>query len=185
MKNQQSKKANSKLKTKNYKLFLIGFMGCGKTTFGKKLANKLKLEFIDMDDIIENTYGKSIAMIFENEGEGAFRKKESHILNKIILKNNFVVATGGGTPCFYDNIEIMKKAGMVIYLKMSPKSLADRLYKQKDKRPIIKDCDNKDLVNFITEKLKKREEYYEQADLIVKGESIKTDEVIKMIKKII
>ncbi|MFA6922842.1 MAG: shikimate kinase [Bacteroidales bacterium] len=178
-----TERKNSKLKIENYKLFLIGFMGCGKTTFGKKLANKLKLEFIDLDDIIESTYGKSIAMIFESEGEGAFRKKESHVLNKIILKKKFVVATGGGTPCFYDNMEIMKKAGKVIYLKMSPKSLAARLYKGKDKRPLIKDCNDKDLVDFISEKLRTRERHYEQADIIVKGESIKTDEVIKMIKK--
>ena len=94
------------------RIFLIGFMGCGKSTFGKKLANKLGYEFIDLDALIEATYNKSINEIFEFEGENEFRIKESKVLKTIISKQNIVVATGGGTPCYSSNLDVMISNGL-------------------------------------------------------------------------
>src|SRR5688500_7831796 len=109
------------------KIFLLGYMGCGKSSAGKKLANKLGFEFIDLDEMIEKQYQKSVSEIFETEGENKFREYEHNCLKGLLDKENIVISLGGGTPCYYNNMELINTHGTSIYLKMSTEVLASRL----------------------------------------------------------
>jgi len=155
------------------RIFLIGYMGVGKTTAGRELAKCMNLDFIDLDLFIQNRYNKAISCIFEEEGESGFRIIENKVLREIAEFENVVIATGGGAPCFYDNMEIMNNAGLTIYLKATPELLAERLNDCKEKRPLIKDKDEKELLSFVTESLEKRNPYYMQAQII-----LETDELV-------
>ena len=112
-------------------IFLIGFMGCGKTTLGRKLASRLEYDFIDLDHVLEAEVGMSIAEYFSSFGEDAFRKLESEVLKKMDYPEHAVVSTGGGLPCFFDHMEWMNAHGKTVYIKLSPKTLADRLEHEK------------------------------------------------------
>ncbi|HEY0056458.1 MAG TPA: shikimate kinase [Pedobacter sp.] len=151
------------------KIFLVGFMGCGKTTLGKRLASKLNYQFIDMDKVIEVETQLSINDYFSKFGEDAFREIESTILKNTIFPENAVVATGGGAPCFFDNIEWMNANGTTVYLSLSPKSLAKRLVSATEQRPILKNLKPDELEQFIAERLQLREPFYKQAKIIIKG----------------
>lgn len=154
------------------KVFLIGFMGSGKTTIGKKLANYLKCEFIDLDKLIESKAGMSIVDYFELHGEDAFRDLERTILQKTEFPENVIVATGGGAPCFGDNIEWMNKNGLVAYLSLSPKALASRLEHSKTDRPLIRHLKGDELIDFISSKLQEREVFYKQAKYVVSASDL-------------
>ena len=154
------------------KVFLIGFMGSGKTTIGKKLANYLKYEFIDLDKLIESRAGMSIVNYFELHGEGAFRELERDILQKTQFPENVIIATGGGAPCFGDNMEWMNKNGLVAYLSLSPKALASRLEHSKTDRPLIRHLKGDELIDFISSKLQEREEFYNQAKYVVSASDL-------------
>ena len=147
-------------------------MGSGKTTAGKKLAKILKYSFADLDDHIEKRSGRRIADIFAIEGEEQFRKYERLYLEKLCKLNDHVIATGGGTPCFGKNLELMKNSGKVIYLKLPATALAKRLSQSDNTRPLLKNTGNKSLENFIEEHLAQREKYYEQADIVANGVSL-------------
>jgi shikimate kinase len=151
------------------KIFLIGFMGCGKTTLGKRLALKLGYQFVDMDKVIEAETQLSISEYFSKFGEDAFRETESRTLKNTILPENVVIATGGGAPCFFDNIEWMNANGTTVYLSLSPKSLAKRLASATEQRPILKDLKRDELEQFIAERLRLREPFYKQAKISIKG----------------
>ena len=121
------------------KLFIIGYMGCGKSTIGKKIAHQLSLPFYDLDKEIEQKIQYSIFDFFEKFGEAEFRKVEKDTLQMFLrTSEDCVIATGGGTPCFFDNMENMLKNGVCVYIKKSPKLLANRLIQAKQKRPLIK-----------------------------------------------
>jgi shikimate kinase len=168
--------------TKSEKIFLIGFMGSGKSTLGKKLANKLNKSFFDLDEEIEKHEGKTVAAIFEQHSEVYFRKLEKEQLNKITAENNdFVMALGGGTPCFYDNMDFINKNGQSIYLKYNSGVLLSRLINAKSERPLIKDKTENQLTNFIEEKLAQREKYYAKSKVIVEGIDLNLDELIKLL----
>src|ERR1700754_756988 len=154
------------------KYFLVGFMGCGKTTWSRKLAAKLGYEFIDLDHVLEAKAGMSIAEYFSSFGEDAFRKLESDVLKQTEYPENVVVSTGGGLPCFFDNMQWMNANGKTLYIQLSPKTLAERLEKGKAKRPLLQDKHGDDLINFIAAKLAEREGFYEQATYIVDGISL-------------
>jgi len=154
------------------KVFLIGFMGSGKTTIGKKLANYLKYEFIDLDKLIESKAGMSIVNYFELHGEGAFRELERDILQKSEFPENVIIATGGGAPCFGDNMEWMNKNGLVAYLSLSPKALASRLEHSKTDRPLIRHLKGDELIDFISSKLQEREVFYNQAKYVVSASDL-------------
>lgn len=166
------------------KIFLIGYMGSGKSTAGKKLASKLGFEFIDLDKFIESECGETINEIFANKGENEFRALEHNALKKLITKSNLVIACGGGTPCYYGNMELMNNNGTTIYLKMSAESLASRLVNAKDKRPLIENKNEAELKDYITEHLEKREDIYHQAQYIVKGKSLDIDELVDFVSAI-
>jgi shikimate kinase len=152
-------------------IFLIGFMGCGKTTLGRKLASRLGYAFMDLDDIFEAKAGMTIAEYFSAFGEDAFRKLESEVLKQTEYPENAVVATGGGLPCFFDNMDWMNAHGKTLYIKLSPKTLAGRLENEKDQRPVLRDH-GKDLVAFIAGKLAERDKFYEQASIVADGLSL-------------
>lgn len=166
------------------KIFLTGYMGSGKSTAGKKLAAKLGFEFIDLDKFIEEECGQTISEIFSEKGENEFRALEHNALKKLINKNNIVVACGGGTPCYYGNMELMNNNGITIYLKMSSEALASRLIKAKDKRPLIEGKTEEELKNYINEHLEKREDIYHQAQYIVKGKNLDVDELVDFVSAI-
>jgi len=153
-------------------IFLIGFMGCGKTSLGRKLAAKLHYRFIDLDHIFEAQVGMTIAGYFSKFGEDAFRKLESEVLKQTKYPENAVVATGGGLPCFFDNMDWMNAHGKTVYIKLSPKTLANRLENERDKRPVLREHHGDDLVEFIAGKLTERDKFYTQAAVIADGLSL-------------
>ncbi len=149
------------------RVYLVGFMASGKTTLGKKLANRLKYEFVDLDEKIEEEAGRSISDIFNIEGEATFRQLEANTLRKTIDLSKSVIATGGGTPCYHDNMTWIKENGKSIYLFLSPDRLLGRLRTQKAHRPMIADLEDEELKEFIQQLLEKREPIYQTAHFIV------------------
>lgn len=147
-------------------IFLIGFMGAGKTTFGKKLATKLSLQFIDLDEAVCTANGyTSVTNLIESKGFNFFRETESETLRGLDLDDK-IISTGGGTPCFFDTMQWMLQHGKVVYLQVDSKSLFNRL-KQSDRneRPLLRGLDDKSLQGFIDDKLSERLPYYEQAHI--------------------
>jgi shikimate kinase len=151
------------------KIFLIGFMGCGKTTLGKKLAKKQEFELVDLDHAIERTTGSTVANYFSAHGEEAFRKLESDTLKNYPYAENCIIATGGGTPCFFDNMEWMNANGITVYIELSAVSLAKRLEKGMAKRPLLSGLSPKGVVEFIENKLIERAPFYQQAKVTLSG----------------
>jgi len=158
-------------------IFLIGFMGCGKTTLGRKLASRLGYEFMDLDHILEAQVGMSIAEYFSSFGEDAFRRLESEVLKQTKYPENTVVSTGGGLPCFFDNMDWMNAHGKTVYIKLSPKALADRLENEKYKRPVLREHQGNDLVAFIAGKLDERDKFYLQASVVADGLNLTAEKV--------
>ena len=146
------------------RFFLTGFMGCGKTFWCKKLAQALNLNFIDLDKYIESKEDEKIATIFETKGETYFRLIEHQALKEIIETNSTcIVSCGGGTPCFHNNMDIMNKHGITIYLQASSEYLLHRLNLEKDKRPLISNLKDVQIQEFIENTLQQREKYYQLA----------------------
>ncbi|MBQ6800906.1 MAG: shikimate kinase [Bacteroidaceae bacterium] len=148
------------------RIILIGYMGAGKTTLGKILARSLNLEFIDLDWYIENRFHQSVSQLFATRGEEGFRKIEQNMLHEVAEFEDVVISTGGGTPCFFDNMEYMNQQGVTVYLKATPETLRTHLRMGKQKRPLIAQKNDEELDAFIRESLDKRESYYNQARLI-------------------
>ncbi len=163
------------------RIYLIGYMGCGKSTLGRRLSSHLGLQFVDMDHYIEERNCKTIPQIFEEEGEAEFRKKERKALEELSEFTDIVIATGGGAPCFFDNISKMNETGKTIYLNIHPAILADRLLKSKTERPLIKGKLREELVEFIDETLKKRNEFYLQAKFQITEPDVDLEYVEKLI----
>jgi shikimate kinase len=163
------------------KIFFVGFMGCGKTTWSRKLAARLNYEFLDLDHVLEEKVGMTIAEYFSTHGHDEFRKLESEILKGTDYPENVVVSTGGGLPCFFDNMAWMNANGQTLYIKLSPKTLAERLDKGKTTRPLIAGLHGDELVTFIAEKLAEREGFYEQATHIVNGIDMSPDMLAEVV----
>ena len=164
-------------------LYLIGFMGVGKTTIGKQIAALNKVIFIDTDSQIEKETSKSIKEIFETDGEIAFRKLETDTIRSINRKA--IIACGGGLPAHNNNIEYLKHKGTVIYLKASTETLIKRLEKNKNKRPLISKLTNDKLLEFIRKILKEREETYKQADYTIETDNKTVKEVLREINSLL
>ncbi|WP_156307107.1 shikimate kinase [Sphingobacterium endophyticum] len=163
-------------------VFLIGFMGSGKTTWGKKLANALNVPFVDLDHEIVDYIGMSIPEYFALYGEDQFRKIEMEVLHNQQNKPG-IISTGGGTPCFFDNMDWLLNNGTVLYLKHSPKSLWNRL-SQSDilKRPALNGLIGDDLLQFIETKLEERNPYYERAHVLVDQINTPLEELVTLVK---
>lgn len=154
------------------KVFLIGFMGSGKSTIGKKLASYLKYEFIDLDKFIESRVGMSIADYFAAHGEEEFRKMERDVLQNTDYPENVIIATGGGAPTYDDNMQWMNENGKVAYLALSPKALASRLENSNTDRPLIRNLKGEALVEYITNKLEEREPFYNQSKCVISASDL-------------
>lgn len=163
------------------RIYLIGYMGSGKSTLGRQLASRLNLSFLDMDQAIEGKYLKTIPEIFRDEGEMNFREKEQACLRKISAIENVVIATGGGVPCFFNNMEVMNSTGCCVFLDVEPEELAGRLMQANGIRPLLQKRTKEELVQTIGEMIQKRRPFYEKARYIVKGNMITPDDVINKI----
>ncbi len=166
------------------KFFIIGYMGSGKSTVGKSLSDILNYDFIDLDRLIETEYNQTIPQIFATKGEKEFRSMEHNTLKKLINKNNLIIACGGGTPCFYNNLELMNNNGNTIYLKISLDTLVKRLKTEKDSRPLIANKTDEELRKFVNRQMIKREDVYHQAQYIVKGKELNVNELAVFIKEL-
>ena len=160
-------------------LYLIGFMGVGKTTIGKQLAIQYNMSFIDTDKEIEKEQKNSITEIFSNNGEDIFRKIEATALREI-PKNN-LVACGGGLPAYKNNMEFIKKSGLSIYLKASENEIFNRLTNDDNTRPLIQGKSNKDLRIFINKTLEEREKSYLMADYTIDTTNLSIRDVLRKI----
>jgi len=152
--------------------FLNGFMGSGKSHWGKIWAAQYKLGFVDLDGAIEADEGKSVVDIFESKGETYFRDLEADKLREMGDLKNTIVACGGGTPCFKDNMQWMKENGITVYISATPDEILRRLAKGQEQRPLIKKLNQAELLFFIEQKLKERESFYKQANIILPSADI-------------
>jgi len=158
-------------------------MGSGKSYWANKLAAYYRIPFIDIDDEITKQEALSISEIFNTKGEAYFRKLEHTILQQIIsTKEKKIIACGGGTPCFYNNMKNMKSAGITIWLNIPTNILLQRLQLEQAKRPLLQDID--DIKVFIEKQLQKREMYYKQADIIINNTNISIEEFVKTIQHV-
>lgn len=149
------------------RIFLIGFMGCGKSTWGRKLSGFMGLSFIDLDRYIEEKMCMAVPDIFEERGEDAFREIERMCLQEVAEIENVIISTGGGAPCFFDNMDLMNAKGLTIYMNLQPKTLVKRLTKSKNKRPLVEGKTGEELLQYIVETLKHRGVFYQRAKLSV------------------
>lgn len=163
-------------------IYLLGMPGCGKTFWGNKIATLLNSTFVDLDEAIEHSEQKTIASVFETEGENYFREKEHFVLKNIarVIEKPCVVSVGGGTPCFYDNMHYMKQTGITIYLKATITTLAHQLQTDKKIRPLLQQH-TKSLKQSLTDLLLERTVFYEQADHIFEVEKLKIEQLKKII----
>jgi shikimate kinase len=163
------------------RIFLTGFMGSGKTTIGPSLATQLGYKFIDQDELIEKHYNMSVGEVFAKFGEAKFRKTERHVLVEVVTSDNLVISTGGGAPCFFNNMEFMNRYGLTVYLRAEPLTLVNRLKKLTDTRPLLKGKTEEVLMQFITDKLNEREPFYQKATLNIQTDSLNAAQVIDKI----
>ena len=145
------------------RIFLTGYMGAGKTTLGKAFARDMNIPFIDLDWYIEERFHKSISELFSTRGEKAFRELEKAMLHEVGEFENVIISTGGGTPCFFDNMEFMNERGKTVFLDVDPGVLFRRLRIAKQQRPILQNKDDDELHAFIDEALARRKEHYSKA----------------------
>lgn len=150
------------------RIFLIGYMGAGKSSLGKKLATAIGFPFIDIDALIVEKFEMSINDFFQKYGEMSFREEETLMLRQVIAQNSqAIIAVGGGLPCFNDNMALMNKEGLTCYLHRPAKELFARLKDRKEKRPLIKNLSDVELLAFIEQQLEERELFYNQAKVKV------------------
>lgn len=164
-------------------IYMLGFMGSGKTTAGKKLAASLGWSFIDLDRLIEEHQGMKIAEIFSNLGEGHFREVESQMLRSASENEFTVISTGGGAPCFAGNMALMLETGLTVYLKLTPDQLVSRLIRATGERPLLKDLKGKELLEYIENKLAERSVWYEKSEVITDGFSIDIDKLTDEVRE--
>jgi shikimate kinase len=160
------------------RIFLIGYMGAGKTTLGKQLSNQMNLTFIDLDHHIEARYHRTINELFAENGEKAFRDVERRMLHEVSMFEDVLISTGGGAPCFFDNMEFMNSVGKTVYIKVSPPELANRLDMVHQTRPVLSGRRGNELLTFITESLEVRKPFYEQASITFEAEAMSDDSAV-------
>src|SRR5436190_13962062 len=164
------------------KIYLIGFMGSGKTHWGRLLSQKLSIPFFDMDEQVVSHEGKSIVEIFAENGEEHFRLLEKDILHIITESHEgFVMACGGGSPCYFNNIEYMNNSGITVWINTPIDVLFQRLIKEKDHRPLIKDFTDEQLRTYINKKFADRKIFYDQAEIIIDEEPLQIEKLVEKI----
>jgi len=160
------------------RIYLLGLMGSGKTTIGKKLAKKLNYQFVDLDEVIEQKYGCSIAEYFEKYGEDSFRVVEQQTLRESFQHNDAVVSTGGGVPCFFNNMDEILEFGVSIYLMADVNLLVQRLKGGTDQRPLIKNKSIEELKEYLKQMTVKREVFYKRANLIIDAKDLTVEKIL-------
>lgn len=162
------------------KIVLLGYMASGKSTIAKVLAKNLNIIALDLDDYISEKEKDTINNIFSNKGEIYFRKKENQYLQELLNnKDDFVLALGGGTPCYANNMELITKLSTSVYLKGNLKTLFNRLKKEKEKRPLIADLSQEKLQEFIAKHLFERVSFYDQAKYQIVIDDKSVDSIVK------
>ncbi|MFC4666011.1 shikimate kinase [Falsiporphyromonas endometrii] len=164
-------------------IFIIGYMGSGKSTIGRKLADELNFNFIDTDFFIENRFRQRVQDMFKTVGEETFRKREHMVIEELSGMTQSIIATGGGLPCFYNNMEIIKTCGISIYLEVSNEILTQRLELCKRTRPSVKDKSGEELFKHVEEGMALRAPIYQQADIIICANKLMTTEDEKVLAK--
>ena len=159
-------------------------MGCGKSFLSKRLAEEMGLSLIDLDKYIEEKNFMTVPEIFEKFGEDEFRKRERNALIEVSEVNDVIVATGGGAPCFFDNIDIMNKTGLTLYIDTPKDVIVDRLVNSRHKRPLVDGKSREELIDFVGKKIKEREEFYTQAKAFINPLDQSMDEIIALIKRL-
>ena len=162
-------------------IFLIGYMGSGKSKIGNDLSQIMNVPFVDLDNLIEQELGLDICDIFNQKGESFFRKQEQYYLTSLNYTKYMIVAVGGGTPCFFDNMHFMNSVGLTIYLKVSCEELVNRL-QFNNSRPLLlnKKVNLQDLVK---EQLIEREKYYQNSQYVIESDAISIDQVSQLLKQ--
>lgn len=164
------------------KVYLVGFMGSGKSTLGTVMARKMGYDFVDLDNYIVEQERMSVAEIFASHGEPYFRECERKYLRQVSQKErDIIISTGGGTPSKGDNMDYMRSQGTVIYLKLEPAMLRDRLLASHTVRPLIKDKNPQELLQYIEDTLAEREKYYLKANLVVSNIGRDADRIINLL----
>lgn len=164
------------------KISLVGYMGSGKTTIGRHLSEILGIKFLDLDELIQGFAQKNIAEIFKDVGEIKFRKLEREILlNQLASESEFILAVGGGTPVYYDNMKQINDHSTSIYLRSNPNFLSERLIHEKSSRPLIAHVRDEDLTEFVAKHLFERRNFYEEANYVINIHSKSTDEITQEI----
>lgn len=164
-------------------IFLLGFMGAGKTTLAKKLASKLAYKWLDSDQEIEKQQGMKVSEIFEVRGEAYFRSLENKFVENLNTNENLIVATGGGLPCFNNLMETLNHLGTTIYLERTPKELFQRVKQATNSRPLIAHKSDEELLEYIETTMEKRREIYLQSKFIVDRFSQTPEKIIALIQK--
>ncbi len=154
------------------RIFLIGYMGAGKTTLGKAFAREMNLSFVDQDWYIEERFHKTVQEIFAERGEQGFRELERQMLHEIAEFEDVVISTGGGAPCFYDNMDFMNQKGETVFLNVTPEVLFSRLKMASQNRPILRGKTNEELKAFIAKALEKRAPFYSKAKYIFNADEL-------------
>jgi shikimate kinase len=165
------------------RIFLIGFMGSGKSTLGSRLAKRIGYLHVDMDQLIEETAGMTIPGIFRDYGEEVFRKWEKDILLELCQREQVVISTGGGAPCHHDLISEMNRNGTTLYLALPPEVLKERLLRSKTERPLLIGKSEAELMDYITRKLEEREPFYRKARYTISGMNIDMQELVALLQQ--
>ena len=163
-------------------IVLVGFPGSGKSTVGRRLASRLSMPFYDTDSYFEQKYRISIPDFFSKYGEEFFRTCEYSVLKELLALPPCVISTGGGTPCFFDSMSLINESSLSVYIKLSPKSLYERILHSKKARPLMTGKSQEELFSYVEETLEKREAFYQKAVVCVKGEDIQLDGLLDLIQ---
>lgn len=163
------------------RIYIVGYMGAGKTTAAKRIANRLGWEVADTDAMFEEKYRISIHDFFQKYDENLFRKLESEVLKSTENLDNTVISTGGGLACFFDNMDWMNQHGLTVFMRISPEAAADRILNSKRKRPLTENKTKEELAEYIRQHYASRLPFYEQAQITVKSEDFDLDGFMELI----
>lgn len=163
------------------RIFLVGFMGAGKSVIGHRLAKSFNLSFYDLDEEIESHYKMSVSAIFQKYDEACFRKLETSVLESFSNKDNFVLSCGGGTPCFSENMAFMNSIGTTIYIKLPADELLERISNSYHKRPLTEGKSDEELASYVDAMLKKREPFYSMAKITVDASGTDKETLVEKI----
>lgn len=153
-------------------LYIIGYMGCGKTTFGRALSQATGLKFVDLDHLIEDRHNATVREIFDTKGEEEFRRIERDMLRETAEMEDVIVSCGGGTPCFFDNADFMNAHGMTLWLEATHDCLFTRLVRKREKRPLLANRTDEEIRDIISSQLKARSPFYSRATIRWQGDSL-------------